>query len=388
MAFHAEVATERPFDDTEMDRRLLAVRLGMERAEVDLVLLTDPHDIYYLTAGRELGGLMQLALIVPGAGELGFAGRAVDVVAYVAHTGAKTVFPYRDHEPAEAAIVAALRSHKIAHPRIGFQPGSPTLPIAVLDRIKSLMPEARWTDTTRIVWDIAAIKSDQELEHQRRVAAINAAALDRAIRSIAPDVSDNHIAAELIAGMLEAGSHPIPHFNLATGPRTAVVHATYNDRRLDADDIVHFEFTAARFRYTAPLMRTCTLGRPDPAAKRLNDAAIDAVDAVIAVIRDGVTSAAVDKAANDELERHGVREWHYHRTGYMVGISDPSTWALGHIAALRQDDPLVLRENMTFHLPMVLFQPGVAGAGLSETVRVTRTGVEVLTSYRKELISL
>jgi Xaa-Pro aminopeptidase len=35
---------------------------------------------------------------------------------------------------------------------------------------------------------------------------------------------------------------------------------------------------------------------------------------------------------------------------------------------------------------MVLFEPGVAGAGLSETVRVTRTGCDVLTSYRRELI--
>jgi Xaa-Pro aminopeptidase len=74
--------------------------------------------------------------------------------------------------------------------------------------------------------------------------------------------------------------------------------------------------------------------------------------------------------------------------GCMVSISDPSSWALGHIGVLRQDDPTVLRENMTFHLPMVLFQPGVAGAGFSETVRVTGIGVEVLTNYRKELISL
>jgi Xaa-Pro aminopeptidase len=388
MTLPAKVVTERPFDDEEMERRIVAVRHSMQKAEIDLLLVTDPHDIYYLTAGRELGGLMQLALVVPLSGEFGFAARAVDVVAFVAHTGARKVFAYRDHEPAENAIAAALCSYKIPRPRIGFQAGSPTLPVAVLDRIKALTPEARWADTTRIVWDIAAIKSTLELEHQRRAAAINAQALDRAIRAVAPGVSDNHIAAELIAGMLEAGSHPIPHFNLATGPRTAVVHATYNDRRLEADEIVHFEFTAARFRYTAPLMRTCTLGKPHPAAKRLNDAAIDAVDAALAIIREGVTSGAVDKAANNVLERHGVRQWHYHRTGYMVGISDPSGWALGHIGALRQDDPMILRENMTFHLPMVLFQPGVAGAGLSATVRVTKTGVEVLTSYRKELIAL
>jgi hypothetical protein len=30
----------------------------------------------------------------------------------------------------------------------------------------------------------------------------------------------------------------------------------------------------------------------------------------------------------------------------------------------------------------------VAGAGLSETIRVTRTGVEVMTSFQRNLISL
>ena len=383
-----KIATEQPFDDAEMARRVGAVREQMQRAGVDMLLVTDPHDIYYLTAGRELGGLMQMALVVPGAGEFSFAGRAVDVQAFIAHTGARKIFPYRDHEPPENAMVDALRCYGVARPRIGFQPGSPTLPISIHEKIKSLMPEARWVDATRLVWDIAAIKSDFELDHQRHAARINSIALDRAIASIGEGVSDNHIAAELIAGLLEAGSHPITPFNLATGPRSAVVHATYDDRRLQADDIVHFEFTATRFRYTAPLMRTCNLGKPHVAAKKLNDAAMDAVDAVVDMMREGVTSGEVDKVANDVLQRHGVRQWHYHRTGYMVGISDPGNWALGNIAALRENDRTILQENMTFHLPMVLFQPGVAGAGMSETVRVTQRGVELLTSYRKGLIMI
>ncbi len=70
----------------------------------------------------------------------------------------------------------------------------------------------------------------------------------------------------------------------------------------------------------------------------------------------------------------------------MVGIVASGSWGLGHVGSLREKDPLVLKENMTFHLPMVLFEPDVAGAGLSETVRVTKTGVDVLTSYRRELI--
>jgi Xaa-Pro aminopeptidase len=379
------IATEQPFDRAELDRRLAAVRKGMEERRADILLITDPHDMYYLTGGRELGGLIQMSLIVPGTGELAFAGRAVDVVAYVAHTGSGNVFPYRDHQPSDEAIARAIASYGIAAPSVGYQGGSTTLSVNLLERLKQQLPKATWVDTTRVVWDLAAIKSPQELEYQRQAARMNTLALDRAIAAIAPGVSDNKIAAELLAGMLEAGSHPMTSFNLATGPRTWVVHATYNDRKLERDDVVHFEFSAARFRYTAPLMRTVTLGKGWPGVQRLNDAALAAVEAAIETIKEGATSGQVDAAANAALERHGVRQFHYHRTGYMVGIAGAS-WALGHIAALREEDPTILRENMTFHLPMVLFEPSVAGAGLSETIRVTRTGCEVLTAYRRELI--
>jgi Xaa-Pro aminopeptidase len=116
-------ATEQPFEPAELGRRLGAVRGRMADHRVDLALLTDPHDIYYLTGGRELGGLMQMALVVPASGEPAFAGRAVDVVAYVAHTASERVFPYRDHEPPERAIARASRTGW-SHPASGTRPGA------------------------------------------------------------------------------------------------------------------------------------------------------------------------------------------------------------------------------------------------------------------------
>src|SRR5262249_56385560 len=118
-------------------------------------------------AGRELGGVMQMALIGPGAGELAFAGRAVDVVAYVAHTGSENVFPYRDHEPAAGAIARAIEAGGVSMPRIGYQAGSPTLPVGLFGELQQRLPRATWADGTRVVWDLAAIKSPRELEYQR-----------------------------------------------------------------------------------------------------------------------------------------------------------------------------------------------------------------------------
>jgi Xaa-Pro dipeptidase len=378
--------TAPPFGQDELAKRLSNIRKRMMDVGIDVLLVTDPDNIFYVTGASRLGGLIQMGLIVPLSGEVAFAGRAVDVVAYTQNTGSENVFPYRDHQPPEKAIAAAIVKCAGATVSIGYE--SASISVALHHRIRSTLPNANWVDATRIIWDICAKRSARELDYMRKAAQINSHALDRAIDAIAPGVSDSKIAAELFAGMLEAGSGPITGFNLASGPRTAIVHATFDDRRLEQDDIVHFEFSSTWNRYSAPLMRTVVLGNPNPEAVRLNDGALAAIEAVLAILREGITSGEVDAAANRELERHGVREWHYHRTGYMVGSWAGGSWGLGHIAALREDDPLVLEENMTFHLPMVLFHPGIAGAGLSETVRVTKTGVEVLTSYRRELIRL
>lgn len=382
----ASIATEQPFTAVELANRLARVRGAMAASAMDLLVASDPNDIYYLTGARELGGLIQMALLVPASGAMVFVGRAVDAVAFVAHTGNDAIHPYRDHENAEAALARAIAALGAADGRIGYNGAA--LPAASLTALGRALPRAAWVDATRLVWDISAIKTPRELAYMREAARINGKALDRAVAAIRPGVSDNRIAAELYAGMLDNGSHPMTHFMLATGPRTAVVHATFNDRKLERDDIVHFEFSATRWLYTAPLMRTATLGKPDAEAVKLHDGALAAVEAALEVIREGAISGEVDRAANAALERHGVRQWHYHRTGYMVGMAAGGSWVLGHVGALREADPMVLTENMTFHLPMVLFKPGVAGAGLSETVRVTRTGVEVLTSYRRELLRL
>lgn len=386
MMKRALIETTPPFGQDELAGRLANIRKRMSEAGIDVLLVTDPDNIFYVTGASRLGGLSQMALIVPSSGEVAFAGRAVDVIAYTQNTGSENVFPYRDHLPPERAIAVAIVKCAGEAVAVGYE--SASISVALHNRVRDALPKARWVDAKRLIWDLCATRSAQELDYMRKAAQINSHALDRAIAAIAPGVSDSRIAAELFAGMLEAGSGPLTGFNLASGPRTAIVHATFDDRKLEQDDIVHFEFSSTWNRYSAPLMRTVVLGKPHPEAVRLNDAAMAAVEAVLAILREGVTSGEVDAAANNELERRGVREWHYHRTGYMVGSWAAGSWALGHIAALREDDPLVLKENMTFHLPMVLFHPGVAGAGLSETIRVTKTGVEVLTSYRRELIRL
>jgi Xaa-Pro dipeptidase len=378
--------TRLPFTGQELSSRLSRTCAGMDALGIDVALVTDQDDIFYLTGGRRLGGLTHCALLVA-RGELLFVARQAEAEAFVSHTGLPAR-GYSDGDEPEEAIARAVVALGGPSAPVGAQVGSPSLPVARLRRLHELLPEAEWRDGTRLVWDQRAVKSPPELALMREAARINARALDRAVRAIRPGATDSEVASELFTGMLEAGSDEVGYFVVASGEHTGVVHAPCEQRELRADDHVHVELSAARFRYHAPLVRTVTIGRPSAVVERLHAGAEAGLHAALGAIRAGVTSHEVDAAASAAVEELGLRRLDAHRTGYSVGIATGNAGPEGHIATVRARDGTILRENMTFHLPLVLVEPGVAGAGLSETVRVTETGIELLTSYPQELLRL
>jgi Xaa-Pro dipeptidase len=73
------------------------------------------------------------------------------------------------------------------------------------------------------------------------------------------------------------------------------------------------------------------------------------------------------------------------RLGYSMGIGFAPGWGEGHFLHLSKGDPTVLEAGMVFHMPPALRVYSVVGVGCSETVAVTDEGVEVLTSFPREL---
>jgi Xaa-Pro aminopeptidase len=382
-----ETHTERPFTEQELSSRLSATRAGMDALGVDVALVTDQDDIFYLTGVTLLGEPTLSALLVGTSGELLLVSRRREAPAPVPHAGVARLALSNSDEP-ESAIARAVAVLGGSRPTVGVQRGSPSVHGAQLLRLRGLLQGARLVDATRLVWDRRATKSERELELMREAARVNAHVLDRAVAAIEPGVTDSEIAAELFGGMLEAGGDDVGFMVVASGEHTCAVQATCEDRELRAHDHVRIELSAARRRYHAPLARTITVGRPSAVVEHLHAGAQAGLQAALGAIRPGVTCQEVDAAARSAIVDLGLRRSRNDATGYSVGIATGPDWPEGHILTLREGDETILRENMTFHLPMFLSEPGVAGAGLTETVRVTENGVELITSYRQELIRL
>ena len=375
------VPTDVGFEEAELQERVRRVQGGMRERRLDVVLLIDQIDIQYLTGARDLAGSLPMLLVVPVEGPYTLVTRAVDDLAFrpQAMTGCFIV-AYSDEESPTEAVALAVRGYELLDGPVGITYASRTLSVRLLEDLRALLNEREWADSGDLLWVLQARKSASELGHMRAVADINTAGLADAVCAMAPGVHDHEVAAALMGGLLRAGSHMTAgYYQVVSGVRTATAHATHVGSVLAADDHILFEYSASLYRYVSPLMRTAFVGKPSADLRAMHDAAQHALEAAIDAMRAGATSGAVHAAADAALERHGMRELRPHRTGYMVGTAPASTgWPQGYIMNLRADDPSVLEEGMTFHLPLALYRPGIAAVGISETVVVTGSGGEPL----------
>ena len=81
---------------------------------------------------------------------------------------------------------------------------------------------------------------------------------------------------------------------MTAGERSAVCFATWRRRPLAAGDVVLLENGACVDRYHAMLARTVVLGEPTDEMRRVADAILAGLNAVIGATRPGITCAEAD----------------------------------------------------------------------------------------------
>jgi Xaa-Pro dipeptidase len=169
---------------------------------------------------------------------------------------------------------------------------------------------------------------------------------------------------------------------LPTGRSADTPHLTWSDRVLREGDSVVVELAGAHRRYHVPLARTVMLGTPPSDLLLLEEAVAAGLQAVLDVSAAGVPVRELSRAWNLTLAQYGLEK--PSRLGYSIGIGYPPDWGERTIS-IRSEDETVLAENMTFHLICGMWMTGY-GYEVSESIRVTGTGVETFTSFPRQLV--
>lgn len=247
------------------------------------------------------------------------------------------------------------------------------------------LPDARIVDFTNAVTWIRIVKSDLEISVMREAAAISDAAMSRAAEVIRPGVREADAIAEIM-GTLARGANGKPGtrvagISLCSSPRTGTAQIPWSEDVFHQGSQINLELGGVRHAYAVGLMRTFSIGAPSERLSRVHDAHIAGMDAALTTIRPGATCSDVANAFYRTYEKHGFKK--ESRCGYANGIG----W-LEPTASFRDGDMTELKPNMTFHLMLGNWIDEDFGYMISESIRVTESGVEVLTNTPRRIFEL
>jgi Xaa-Pro dipeptidase len=157
-------------------------------------------------------------------------------------------------------------------------------------------------------------------------------------------------------------------------------------KRLKRGDMVTTELTPCVDGYYAQICRTLVVGEPSAEQRAAHAVYREAMEAGIAVVRDGIVAADIARAENDVFRKHGLGQY----------TSSEYTRVRGHGMGLFADTKPHLLENVTTRIDagMTLivhpntYHPVVGYLVLGDAVVVTQDGCEVLTQTPRELFSV
>lgn len=390
------------FPAEEFAERLARVRRLMKAhpGGIDALLVTSPENIYYLIGLSHQGYFAFTMLVLPLDGPPALLTRSMErqtisqQAPEIAHIG------YGDEEDAGTASLGAIKGMGIQTGAIGVDLSSMFFPAGVWDELEQGLPGVTWIDTSRsastdprfragLVDETRLVKSPAELEFIRKAAAISDRATMAGLGAAGVGVNEKEVAAEIYRAMILGGGEYPGFAPLIRSSETLMQeHSTWRDRPLKAGEKLFIELSGSFNRFHAPLGRMSYISHAEPGAERVQQIAVEALEAVVAALRPGVPTGTVYQTWQEVVDTGvGHSRLRRHHCGYTVGIGFPPSWVgSSSVLGIRPGGVVEIKEGMVFHLLSWITDEALGDYFVSDTAIVGSESAEIITTTPRHLL--
>ena len=327
-----------PFSFQEYKTRLNRIRAKMEEEGLDVLFLSAPESICYVSGHQSTWYQGQAPTEwYPGSGiaihvdadeplhfesedeftltKVGSISRNVKIRRHIDDTSS-----WADFIVAELAATGWLKG------RIGLEMWSsrPNRGYSEVFQAALMAGGASVVDATKVVRGVRNIKSPQELAYARTAQKIADIGMRAAMKYLHAGVTELDVAAEVTYAMAKAGGENagIPTV-VASGPRSSVVHGLPSRRVITPGDIVNVDLHGVYNRYHAGMARCFSIGEPRPNVKAHIEKMVTGVGLVADLIRPSLPAHELLHAVKAYYEEVGIWEDRWWVGGYELGIAFP-----------------------------------------------------------------
>ena len=249
--------------------------------------------------------------------------------------------------------------------------------------------DAALVPTASVVEDARVLKDAHEIDTLRAAGRLLASAAGALVDLVREGRTEQAVAADIDRRVHEAGfERPAFDTIVASGPNSALPHASPTDRRLTSGDLVVVDFGGVHRGYCVDMTRTLGIGAVGAERSRLHHAVLEAQRAALEMARPGIAASEVDGAARRTLDSYGLAEAFGHSTGHGLGIEVHERPRIGHKRSTGGPDgeDATLAAGMVFTVEPGVYLPGVGGVRIEDDLLLTEDGCEILTECSRALV--
>jgi len=382
-----------PFAIEEYRHRQEQVRVRMRLRGIDILYVTSPANLLYLTGYEAIWYPPRLPV-----------GVALDV-----RSERVTIFDWTRHEAylrtrvlsddivlfdyagACDTAAAAFEARGWTGRTVGLDGFSANPAPAILNQLSMALERigARVVAGEWIVDGIRLYKSPAEVVRVRRAAAIADDALSALQRDLRPGMTAMEVSAQLAALLAQRGSdHAAMPPLVSAGPTAWTdVHSYPSHRPLEAGDVVAIDCCGVVDRYHANLARTFILGGADHPARAMLEWAGGGLEAMRDAARLGDGPEIALAVADAHVRQRIAPENIWWIGGYALGLGLAPSW-VGH-TYLANDGPekCAWLPGYVSNFETVFFDRDLGFAAESiDTIVMTDQGLEILSGLPRGLL--
>ena len=385
------------FSQEEFNSRIIKVKDSMNKKGIEILLTTDPSNMNYLTGYDGWSFYVPQGVIVSIDEEQPYwFGRKQDSNGdrITTHLNEDNIFGYPENliqspplHPYDF-VVQMFKDKQWSHKNIGVEMDSYYYTAENHKRLIDNLTSAKFINAHLLINWVRYIKSEKEIKYMKDAGILVKAGMQTAYDSINEGVKQSTVAGKiqntLIGGNDETkmgGEYAGLGLILASGRSASASHLTPSEKKFENNEGTIIELGGVKHRYHCALSRTVYVGKPDSKLSDTLKATNEGIERALEQTKPGNTCHDVAVAFWSVLEKYGIEK--ESRAGYSIGLGYPPDWG-EHTLSIRKNEKTFLEPNVTYHLMCGMWMD-TWGLELSESVRVTDKGYELLTNVPRDL---
>ncbi len=263
------------------------------------------------------------------------------------------------------------------------------VPHTTVERLRQAFPDAELVNATSLMQEVRAIKSAEEITFMERSMEIIETMIETMIDSAREGVSERELYAVMAHVMLRSGGELPTLFFLGSGPGATQSSFVPTNRVIRRGDRIVNEIEAKYGGYAAQAVSPMLLGEPETTFRELTDISCACFNAILGVMKPGVTFGALFDTYMKTVETLGGGKYRWsHPMMHARGLGDDGPALMGD-ADVERFQKIRLASGMVFILkPRIRMAEGKDHASIGDTVVVTDDGARRLGSRKLELITV